>query len=446
MVHGTYRAYEPAPIVCTVVPDGNKKDLLGITDLDKIEISAKTSDGEDIRILGFEQSSEFTTFHNGSKTIWKGSAKYLIKGQLKSFRATGSEIHCSLFIPYTPLAMTEGMYNRSSNGTITLRAESRREGIKWSTPLGQAELIDGYEYIDDKVGSDAATIRLRRCQVHLAVKPKGKYSLETLIRGLPDLFDETFRLVSFLSRKRIVWYAAEAAAFSVKDKPGYRLANAYRQSWLGFQEVQPYEQTWIDLLVAPKELRKGLFERLHQNFQASKYKTLIKRTIPFLTMSYEQGYFESHIANTYSALETMVAGLSSDEDSEIGILLPKVEFRGLTKKLLGVIWTEVGDKAIRERMSGKLEELNRRPILDRLMALLETHRVPTDKLWPPNTDIKERLGKVLRRRNLYIHQGRIDDFGQYYDDYSRLRTLVELWILKLLDCPDEAINTASIRF
>jgi hypothetical protein len=442
IVHGTYSSYEPTPISCTISPDGRRKTLGHISNFDKIEIKAITNEGEEIRILGLQQ---VTTSYKDSKTTWKGIANYFIKGQLKTFSATGSEIHCSIFIPYTPLASAEASYVNSFDGTITLDENSKREGVKWKTPLGQAELIDNYDYVEDKIGIDKATIRIRRCQACLIIKPKGKFSLENLMKELPDSFDETFRLVSFLSRKRITWYSAEVMAFPGKGKSNFRQANAYRQSWLGFQRDQRNEQSWIDMVVKLTDLRSGLFEKLHENYQASQYKTIIGRTIPFLMMSYEQGYFESHIANTYSALETMVAGLSSDGDEETGNSLTSTEFMHLTRKIKTVIHAEISDEKIREGITRKLGELNRRPILDRLMALLRKYKVPIEKIWSPNTDIVSELGKIIKRRNLYIHQGRIDDFGQYYDDYSRLRILVELWILKLLECPDDSINDVSLR-
>lgn len=442
IVHGTYNSYEPTPVSCTISPDGRHKALGHISNFDKVEIKATTNEGQEIRILGLNQIS---SSYNGSKTIWKGIANLFIKGQLKYFRATGTEIHCSMYIPYTPLARAEVSYTPSYDGTITLDKKSKRDGIKWKTSWGQVELIDNYEYVEDKIGIDKATIRIRKCQAHLIIKPKGRFSLEKLIKELPDSFDETFWLISFLSRKRIVWYGVDIVALPNKENPTYRQAAAYRQSWLGFHQDQDREQSWIDMVLKLEDLRNGLFEELIKNYQLSQYKTTIRRTIPFLLMSYEQGYFESHIANIYAALETIVAGLSSNSKDDTSDSLSPKDFEQLTRKIKAVIKEEIDDEKIRDRIIGKLGDLNRRPILDRLMALLHKHKVPLEKIWPSTTDIKAELGKIIRRRNLYIHQGRIDDFGQYHDDYSYLRILIELWILKLLECPEESINDVALQ-
>ncbi|MFN8432404.1 MAG: hypothetical protein U0V18_00190 [Anaerolineales bacterium] len=148
IVHGTYNSYEPTPVSCIISPDGRRKALGHISNFDKVEIKATTNEGQEIRILGLNQVS---SSYNGSKTIWKGIANLFIKGQLKYFSATGTEIHCSMYIPYTPLAKAEVSYMPSYDGTITLDEKSKRDGITWKTSWGQVELIDNYEYVEDKI-------------------------------------------------------------------------------------------------------------------------------------------------------------------------------------------------------------------------------------------------------------------------------------------------------
>lgn len=303
ILHGTYNANEPSSVSCTIAPDGRRKSLGSLHNAKNIEINAKSNKGEDIRVLGIEQIS---SIHADSRTTWKGLATLFIKGQLKSFNSSNSVIECSIYIPYTPLASSGVSYIRSYDGTITIEEGKKREGIKLETSLGQAVIIDNYEYVDDIVGIDKATIRIRRCQIRLTIKRKGKYSLEALLKSISDVFSETLWLLSFLSRKRIVWYRAEAVAFLKRNGvPDYLQAAAHYQSWLGFQDKQNEDDRWEELLVKNIELKNGLFEVLNNNFKRSKHKALILRVIPYLLMSQEQGYFESHIANTYSAFETM---------------------------------------------------------------------------------------------------------------------------------------------
>lgn len=135
-----------------------------------------------------------------------------------------------------------------------------------------------------------------------------------------------------------------------------------------------------------------------------------------------------------------MAGLSAEEDNKMGVILPSSDFKKLTRKLKSVIEKEIDDEDLQSGIINKLGELNRRSILDRLLKYIEKYKVPVEKLWKTGTDVKSELRKIIKRRNLYIHQGLIEDIEQYYDDSLRLRTLVELWILRLLDCPEDSIN------
>ena len=79
--------------------------------------------------------------------------------------------------------------------------------------------------------------------------------------------------------------------------------------------------------------------------------------------------------------------------------------------------------------------------------LLEKRRVDAAMLWPPGADIPSELRELLKRRHVYIHQGKLlsgADSAPYIFDFYRLQGLVELWILRLLGCPDTAINPRAL--
>ncbi len=89
-----------------------------------------------------------------------------------------------------------------------------------------------------------------------------------------------------------------------------------------------------------------------------------------------------------------------------------------------------------------LGELNRRTLVERWYDMIQRFDLSlVPLLWPAGADIRAELGAINRRRNIYIHQGRIDDYVPYVRDLWRIQRFAELCILKLLDCPAEAINT-----
>jgi len=81
------------------------------------------------------------------------------------------------------------------------------------------------------------------------------------------------------------------------------------------------------------------------------------------------------------------------------------------------------------------------------MILLDRYRVPVIKIWSSEVNVRTKLHEIINRRNLFIHQGKIDDYPQFYDDMACLRVLIGLWILKLIDCEeDENLNDVTLSW
>ncbi len=196
------------------------------------------------------------------------------------------------------------------------------------------------------------------------------------------------------------------------------------------------------MLVKQQALRDELFQQLLASYEASPFKSIIHRAIPYLLASHEIGYIETRIGLIYSALEGLVDGL--DQGGEVTYLLGSARFKRLSKKLRQFIRSEMEEQDIAEGIIKKLPELRRRAFLNRLLMLVEKYDLDVTKLWPPGADIPSELQKLIKRRDIYIHQGKIDDYGLYIYDLYRILNLIELWILKLLDCPDTAINFLAL--
>lgn len=442
-ITGSYSSFGPDPVQCTVVPDIGKlpsgsSDLFD--DQHTIQLRGRTELGKEIWIPRFRVTN---TTHAGDQVSWKGIAEFFVEGNLGEFDASGGNIICSAFVPPTLIALSDCYYVPSYDGTITLE-RGERKGIRWNTILGEAELIDNYEYNrDEKVGLDQALIRVQRCQVTIEIQPAGVISLRSILSDLEDALDEALWLSSFLSRRRIAWYGAEAIFFP-GDGPtkDFRQAIARRRQWLGFQSETQADPSWIDLLVKKQALKDQLFQQLLTNYEASPFHNTIRRAMINLLMSHERGYLEAQLGSIYAALEGLVDGLG--ENGRVTYLLGSSRFGKLAKKLREFIRDEIEDQGIAEGIIKKLPELRRRAFLDRLLKLIEKWDLDVTRLWPPGVDIPFELQQLIRRRDIYIHQGKMDDLNQYLFDFNRLQNLVELWILKLLDCPDTAVNPHAL--
>ncbi len=194
-ITGSYSYLGPDPVQCTVVPDIEKSPS-GFGDLfddqRPIQLRGRTERGKEIWIPRFRVTS---TMRAGGQMSWKGNAEFFVEGNLDEFDASGGEIICSAFVPPTPIALSDGFYVPSDDGTITLE-KGERKGARWNTTLGEAELIDNYEYHREKVGLDQALIQVQRCQVTIRIQSPGNVSLRVISSDLQGALDEPLRLLS----------------------------------------------------------------------------------------------------------------------------------------------------------------------------------------------------------------------------------------------------------
>lgn len=413
VVTGSYPVFSPDPAKCRVVPDmdglvGGKGSPL--SEQHTTNLRGKTEHGKEIWVPDFRVSS-YSSFRardqmRPEQVVWEGIADFFVEGDLKEFEALEGEIIYSIFTSPAPIADSGVSYVPSDDGTITIWKGGERKGIRWETGLGEAELIDTYTYHrDESVGLDPAMTRIKRCQITIKTASTGTVSLGAMLADLREKFDKALGLLSFLSRRRVVWYEAEVV-FCPRDSlvQDFRRAVARRNQWLGYGSAQTSPPSSIDILVRHKALKNGLFQRLLKNYESSPNYGTIHQAMIHLLVSHERAYIENRYTSAYTALECLVYGLGRE----------------------------------------KTASFRRRSFPDRLGALLKEHNLDVIKLWPPNSDLSGELKSLARRRNVYFHEGKMEDHRVYLLDLNRIQNLIEIWILRLLDCPDEASNPSAI--
>lgn len=367
------------------------------------------------------------------------SVNALIKGNLESKAKSGEEIIVHSRTTSTPLIIPELQYIRSYDGTISAFGEKKeRNGICWNNCQGKAQLIDDYEYIDGDNDNKAVTLRLRTNSLYLTICPKTETKLKDVLLQLPEYLEDDLKLLAFIGRKRIVVTEA-TARFGSGTKSSVAFSR-YR-TWGGYYS-QASDQSLFQPIIRPQFLQAGLFENLLTKFRESPYKSIIDRTISHLLTSYEDGYIETHLANAYAALESMVDGIG--ETYQQNYLLGNNQFKRLKTKIEETIRQEIPDEVTVQGIIKKIPELRRRCFLDRLLFLLSTQEVNTQLIWPPNTDEPKEFHEILKRRNFLIHTGAISRDNSSEFDLNRIQKLVELWILRLLECPVDSINENSL--
>lgn len=341
------------------------------------------------------------------------------------------------------------MYTPQADGTIKRYDIDQRKGIQWHTPLGEAELLDNYEYLEAEEinGLDVALARVQRCQITMKMPTCGIVSLKTVLVDLNNVLEEPLLLLSFLSRKSIGWYEATAHPFFEVNTPmevNIPLVSEPRATARFYQFTEHNNETdayLTSILPIHREtLAEGLFQQLLDAYMSSPLKDTIRRTIQYLLISYERGYIEARLGIIYAALESLVDGLSKYH--ELTQLMTDSAFNKLSRILRQIIRRVVSEKKTAEGIIKKLGELKRPAIKDRLQQLLQIYGLDKIKLKQSRTDVSSELENILRRRNTYIHTGEMN-IVQHSLDLYLLQELIELWVLKLLGCPNSAILSSD---
>lgn len=435
-LNGKYKSYSNDSIEFNLWSDASEAPKLFDASMSfpyNVTFKGKTEHGESILLLGIKPNAivGFNHLEGDARLFMKGDVDYIVK--------PGETLSIYSIVSPTTLIFPDWTYLRSYDGTITtIGTETERIGIPWNINNGTARLIDRYEYVDGNDKDENVTLRIQTNSLVLTIHPEVETEIKAFFLQLQKLLFEDLSVLSFIGRKRISLIEANARV-NVDGK--VKSAFARYRTWGGFYNL-PSDQSQLRQLIKPGSLQDGVFKTLVENYRISPYKSVIDRTIPYLLTSYEDGYVETHLINAYAALESMVDGIGATFDQEY--LLGNKPFKRLSKKLEDLVRQNIDDVETANGIIKKIPELRRRNFLDRLLFLLDKQRVNTKLIWPPGIDEPSEFHELLKRRNLLIHTGTIDQNETWRFDLNRVQKLVELWILKLLDCPEEAINHYSL--
>src|SRR5207237_1239924 len=143
-----------------------------------------------------------------------------------------------------------------------------------------------YSYFEQKVGIEKALTRIRRYQITLYPNVNGSISLADLINRLDKILQDPCLILSFLSRKQVIWYAADADFISNTDTQDNRQATAYWERRAISDLEDQIELDGFRLPVKQRSLIEGVFQILLSTYQNSIFKDTIQQIIFYLVASY----------------------------------------------------------------------------------------------------------------------------------------------------------------
>lgn len=438
-----YTEHGTEPVKCKIIPDMSylAHNVRSANFNELVTIYGTTDQGKEIfipelRLTSYSSYAGHGHTHQNPKQIsWEAEAHVFVEGKLGNFDSSGGSTLCTLYIPPLPLAQTRAHYVTHDDGQIKIENSEQKKAIEWITPFGKGELTDTFHYLrDKKIGLDSTITQVRRNCIKLYIDHTKQTALEELLVSLQDYFDDLLWLVSFLSRKRIAWYEGTATFFPSTGDVDFREAFIRRRAWLGYTDAKTDNYP----LINPEVLRDGLFGRLVGSYSSSPFRQIIHQTIVHLLLSYERVYIENQYTSVYTALEGLVFGL--DEDKSIGRLIGKSPFHRLRKKIEDLLREEIKDEFLFDQVIKKLPELQRRSFVEQLLLQLKRHNIDLATIWPKSKNAVDDLQRIVSRRNIYLHQGRMEDLQEYSKDIYRIQYLLEAWILSLLQCSMDCIS------
>lgn len=181
----------------------------------------------------------------------------------------------------------------------------------------------------------------------------------------------------------------------------------------------PFTQTWADDTFTTEVFSQtpargpGMQVFHHLNLQpifdvavASFFKPPIPAKMLYFAIEWfamHATYSETRLLNAMTALENLTNANLEDNEK---FLLPEERFGEISRLMRGAFSNPVGDaeELFRAGLAGKMKDLNRRSLRDKIMLLAKRWNVPLDD-FPPKA-----LGAAIAARNEIVHR------GHYYDD------------------------------
>jgi hypothetical protein len=315
-------------------------------------------------------------------------------------RSTQTTAHVTLNLGYTKATFTRDQDNGDTPPTIqwTLRGFECFPAVQGMCDLGKVGMQGNYP---DK-GAD-------------------RVSGVATIRAEGPVADVTEWMTA---SERLFLHLRDVMSFAMSRQVGYPI----RDTWIdGRWERVAYSQTKSrrshQHVHHPMMMQAVFDAALSSHFRPPITAKNLGYAIEWLTM--QATYTEMRLTNVITALENLANSNLPESDQQF---LSKKTFAAFAKRMrdfagadLATLVEGVGEsqvaaaQAMRDAMPGKLQDLNRRPLFDRIMVLADRWRVPTGGL-----DDGEIRAAIVARNNI-VHR------GYYYEPDRGTREQADLW-------------------
>jgi hypothetical protein len=354
----------------------------------------------------------------------------------------------TIWLTPTPLAVDPKRLASSEVDAISPLGEESRQHPQttWHSTAGTAELITSHTFEIVQVAGIRARLSVPRPAVYLSVDEiataTNPFELaETVLVELDDLL----RVMTLLSRQAVNWVNYEVHTRTKHPTPISLDHHVCRGSQTLGAQATPHS---YGPLVSIHSVPASYLEHLTHALVNSTIRGALRPAIVYSVAALRDGYLEAKFFNAFTSLETIVSAL--DQESRRNQLLRASEFDRLRRAVRDAISAHAVerniDTATVDTIAKKLPELNRAPIVDRVVSVVEEHRIHWEDLWPAGLKLTEALGAAYRHRNAFIHTGAFPEFTEAYVTTMRMHAIGERLLYQLLGGQAEWLHRTAYRY
>lgn len=407
-----------------------------------VTFSGTADSGRPIRIRRFRYRKVGGYVHGGVTTAETEVPE--VDFGVEALPPSPSHQHLGVVLTETDVLVPEVSYlTRSYTGEITADDARRDAPFTWTTALGNFKAALHYAYDAVTLHGSQATVTVRRPTLYLDVPEERRVSdVSAAFDSLAEELRYFLRLLSFLSRRHVDW-AAMHLVTHWKDERGGRFHDSDR-----WHLARPSRRTFLDPLVVPYRMHESSLDDMMKKFHSVPFKESVYLSIGFLLDTFEEGPLEDAVLSVFTALETIVTGITEAEGR--GVILPRPAFQELRQRLkrtaeefLAGLGNEAPSPEMQEYLLAKLGDMNRPPVVERVIDVLDTRGVRWRQPWSQGTDAAQELRQAYRRRSILAHTGKVEDYRVAREDCLRLHTLTERLIFKLVGGDEAWVQTEA---
>lgn len=265
--------------------------------------------------------------------------------------------------------------------------------------------------------------------------------IETLFGQIVSELEDLNRLLTLLSRRHVRWSRIEIATQWRSRESGrydtYAVVQGSRSS---------HRNRGASPLLVPGRMPADWLEKLLRNYrELTSNNDGVAAAVIYLIAAHDSAFVDGAVTNAYTAFEASLNALSSPASE---FTLASGAFGKLASQVRDVIrgFAESRDLPpdVVDAIRKKVPELRRRPITDRVLEYVTSSNINVAGLWPPDLPLEAGLRALFKRRNDFVHAGKLGEIHQAGVDAERLILLTEKLLLRALQVEDEWIHPRAM--